>query len=77
MRMRNGFILEVATSSSYVYYSGQFNGKPTFDNNDMNAVFYERMDEAMEDSLMLEQDHYTVEISACGKLYAPIQETRR
>lgn len=75
--MRNGFILEVATSSSYVYYSGQFNGKPTFDNNDMNAVFYEDLDEAMDDYQMLSEDDYTVEISACGKLYAPIQETRR
>lgn len=66
--MRNGFILEVATNSSYVYYSGQFNGKLTFDNNDMNAVFYEYLDEAMEDYQMLSEDDYTVEISACGKL---------
>lgn len=65
--MRNGFFLEVATSSSYVYYSGQFNGKPTFDNNDMNAVFYEDLDEAMEDYKMLSEDDYTVEISECGR----------
>lgn len=65
--MRNGFILEVATSSSYVYYSGQFNGKPTFDNNDMNAVLYQDLDEAMQDYQMLSEDDYTVEISVCGK----------
>jgi len=65
--MRNGFILEVATSSSYVYYSGQFNGRPIFDTNDMNAVFYEDLGEASEDYRMLEEDHYAVEISACGK----------
>lgn len=65
--MTNGFILEVATSSSYVYYTGQWQGKPTFSTNDENAVFYTDIDEAAEDYKLLEADHYTVEISARGK----------